>query len=335
MFNAFRLPRRQPTSRNLPVRLPEWSSLRVWTLFVLIGCCAAPLSFGQFPSSSDPAPKRTPRLLPDGSADNTSDEDDYESFDDYVPPSTIVRKTLAPPPGAQQLSTNHLWVDREQARVYIDGYVTMREGPLEMFACSVGTKEHESIVATLAPSREVHAALLLVGAKAGTPVSFLPRFVPATGQRIRVWVCYYDEDGDFQVSDARRWVRKDGTENDLKEDWVFGGSSFWKDPADGREYYQADGGDMICVSNFSTAMMDLPIASSAEAADLLYTPYTDRIPDQVTPVRLVLVPIPVPSDKPDVKSSLPAGVDPDTPPKSDSMPLKKEETEAETPSAES
>ena len=41
----------------------------------------------------------------------------------------------------------------------------MREGPLEMFACPSGTKEHESVVAVLSKSREIHAALLAIGAQ--------------------------------------------------------------------------------------------------------------------------------------------------------------------------
>ena len=214
-------------------------------------------------------------------------------------PDQRAAKAFAPPPDTKRLTKNsRLWVDLQQKRIYIDGYVAMRRGPLEMFACPVGTKEHESIVAALAKSREVHAALLAVGATPGTPVSYDPEFIPPTGQQIRVWVCWYDEDGKFQVSDARRWLQKQGTQQSMQEDWVFAGSGFWQDPADGKEYYQADGGDMICVSNFSTAMMDVPFPSSAKAGQLLFVPFTERIPEQGSPVRLVLVPIPVPTDKP-------------------------------------
>ncbi len=219
--------------------------------------------------------------------------------DHYVNPADVARAAFGDPPGAKRLGKENLWIDQVRKRVYFDGYVAMREGPLEMLACPVGSKEHESVIAVLPKSREVHAALLAVGAKPGTPVSFLPKFVPATGQRIRVWVCYRDEDEKFQSIDARRWIRKEETDEDLQEDWVFGGSSFWKDPRDNREYYQADAGDMICVSNFSTAMMDVPIASSADAAQLMYTPFTDRIPVRGVPVRVVLLPIPLPKDRPD------------------------------------
>jgi hypothetical protein len=105
----------------------------------------------------------------------------------------------------------------------------------------------------------------------------------------------------------------------MEPDWVFAGSGFWKDPSDGREYYRADSGDMICVSNFTSAMMDVPIASSAEANDLQFKPFTQRIPDQGTPVRIVLVPIPIPSDKPDSKPK----ADAKTPPTEKVLPMKR------------
>lgn len=238
---------------------------------------------------------------------------------EFVDPRLVAKEAFGEPIGAKRLAKLNLWVDQKKQRVYFDGYVAMRSGPLEMLACPAGSKEHESVIATLPKSSEVHAALLAVGAKPGTPVAFLPKFVPATGQRIRVWVCYRDNAGKFQVVDARRWIRKGAADKHLEEDWVFGGSSFWKDPRNNTEHYQANGGDMICVSNFSTAMMDLPIASSAEASRLLYEPFTSRIPERGVPVRVVLAPIPLPSDKPDNAPK----VDPDLPPDESALPAKK------------
>ena len=218
--------------------------------------------------------------------------------EEFIPPDKVVQEAFSPPPNAKALSKRNLWIDSKNKRVIFDGYVAMNDGPLEMFACPVGTKEHESIIGTLPRAKEVHAALLAVGAQHGTPVEFLPRFVPATGQRIRIWVCYWDKENKFHAVDGRRWVKHAKTKRQMETDWVFAGSGFWKDPSDGREYYRADSGDMICVSNFNSAMLDVPIASSAEANDLQFVPFTERIPPQGTPLRLVLVPIPLPSDNP-------------------------------------
>tara|TARA_R110002049_G_scaffold27321_2_gene94248 strand:- start:463038 stop:464270 length:1233 start_codon:yes stop_codon:yes gene_type:complete len=246
-----------------------------------------------------PIPKN--RLL---TAPGDGENETEEILDAFVGPDQKVRDTMVPPPLAQPLGRdNHLWINRKNSMVIADGYVAMRRGVLEMFACPMGTKEHESVVATLAQSKEVHAALLAVGAEPGTPVQFVPKFIPATGQVIRVWVCWRDADDQFHSVDARTWVQKMGDKQAMKAEWIFAGSGFWKDPSDGRDYYQADGGDMICVSNFSTAMMDISIASSAESDHLMYEPATDKVPERGTPVRLVLIPIPNPADLADPKEA--------------------------------
>lgn len=211
----------------------------------------------------------------------------------------VAGKAFLPPPNAKSLSkSGRLWIDRKRERVYIDGYVAMTRGPLEMFACPAGTKEHESIVAVLAKAREVHAALLAIDATPGTPVRFRPEFLPPTGQVIRVWVCWYDSENQFHTVDGREWIEDLETEKSMTAEWVFAGSGFWQDPSDKREYYQADSGDMICVSNFSSAMLDIAISSSADADSLRFVPFERKIPARKTPVRLVLVPVPLPADNP-------------------------------------
>lgn len=237
--------------------------------------------------------------LPAGNATGPVDADAALKELGYKEPADIVREALGDPPNAKRLSQkSSLWVDTKNHRVFVDGYIALRDAPLEMFACPAGTKEHESIVGVLAKSNEVHAALLAIGAMPGTTVKFDPKYVPATGQRIRVWVMYRDPAGEFKSVDARSWVRKGEAGQSLEMDWVFAGSTTWTDPQDGVNYYQANSGEMICVSNFGTAMMDLPIESSDSTGALQFWAYTDRIPPNLTPVRLVLVPIPIPSDKP-------------------------------------
>ncbi len=259
---------------------------------------------------------------------NTADGDQTDEMDEeeeLPTPLEYLSEKFLPPPNAKRLSQESLlWVDRKSNRVYIDGYVAVNRGPLEMFACPIGTKEHESVVATVAQSSEVHAALLAVGAQVGTPARFAEEFTPPTGQRIRIWVCWLDPDGNFQVIDARKWIQDSKSKESIEADWVFAGSGFFKDEDDGREYYRADGGDMICVSNFSSAMLDLSIPSSADADALLYQPFTERMPERGTPVRLVLVPIPYMTDKP--QAPLAKVQDPNEPPSKEAFVSKKSET---------
>ena len=52
--------------------------------------------------------------------------------------------------------------------------------------------------------------------------------------------------------------------------------------------YLAEDGDLICVSNFISALLDVPVKSSADEAHLVYRPLTENIPPVGTPVALVL-----------------------------------------------
>ena len=52
----------------------------------------------------------------------------------------------------------------------------------------------------------------------------------------------------------------------------------------------AEGGEMICLSNFSTAMMDLTVESPQENASLFFEALTGQIPPLGTEVRMILTP---------------------------------------------
>jgi hypothetical protein len=170
----------------------------------------------------------------------------------------------------------------------VDGYVSLREGFLEMFACPAGTKEHESVVAVHARAQVVHAALLAIGLEPGHPVSFQPKFSPPEGPEIRVEVHWLNDQQGWEKSLGQQWVLDEANQQVLGQSWLFAGSSFWTDEATGTRYYQAEAGDFICVSNFSTAMLDLPIESSQNDAQRSYVANTKRIPPLGTPVRLIL-----------------------------------------------
>lgn len=198
---------------------------------------------------------------------------------------------LPPPPGAKAMpAPNRTWVDMKEKVVYVDGYVSLREGMLEMFACPVGTKEHESVVAVYSWAQVVHAALLALGAETGTPVVFEPEFKPPTGTEIKIEVRWLDDKGEWQSARAQEWIRDVKTGKPMEHPWVFAGSGFWKDETSGREHYMAEAGDFICVSNFSTATLDIPAESSQVNEGLLFEAFTDKIPPLGTPVRLVLKP---------------------------------------------
>ena len=194
-----------------------------------------------------------------------------------------------PHPDLKRLAPDEeVWVDTRAKEVVVGGSVVLDKGPIEFFACPKETKEHESIVATRATARLVHAALLAIGLESGRPVSFDPEYAAATGPRVRVRMRWTDADGKVQVTAAQTWIRDTRTGKAMAHDWVFAGSSFWTDPTDGKEYYQADGGDLICVSNFPTAMLDLPVESSQSNEALLFEAFEGHVPPRGTAVEILL-----------------------------------------------
>ena len=189
------------------------------------------------------------------------------------------------------------WVDTKHKRVVVDGTICLTQGQLEMFACIERTKEHESIVAVAVQAYSIHAALLLVGAQAGTPVQFQPAYKPPTGTEIEITVIWKDEKGQEQRKRAQELIKNVKTGEAMDLPWVFAGSRFYEDPTTGRKHYTAEGGDFICLSNFPSAMLDVPAKSSMSGSELLFEAFTEHIPKIGTKVRIVLEPK-LPKEKP-------------------------------------
>src|SRR5262245_28597837 len=194
----------------------------------------------------------------------------------------------------------YLEIQGEQRRVLVESYVCLRKGQLEQFLTRKRTKEHEAILAADVDARKIHEALLLAKAEPGAPVQFFDqktmtaKYVPARGHVIKVSVEYKDEQGQMQRHAAQKWVRSFKTKKDLDHDWVFAGSILFPNPEDNTKppFYMANDGDVICVSNFETAMLDLPIKSPKDNDDLAFEAHTERIPPLETPVLVILEPVP-------------------------------------------
>lgn len=209
--------------------------------------------------------------------------------DEFTP---VKLPKLPEPQGATRLSPDFdVWLDPKRGVVLVDGQVSLRRGMLEMFACIRNTKEHESIVTVDTQAFLVHAGLLRLGAEPGHPAQFVPEFKPPAGTEIEVTVEWRDEDGKEHTARAQDWIRDLKTDKAMTYPFVFAGSRFWTDEETGKQYYQAEGGDFICVSNFGTAALDIPVESSQSNDALEFETFTEKIPALGTPVRLVLKPV--------------------------------------------
>jgi hypothetical protein len=248
-------------------------------------------------------------------------------------------------------------LDKPGRRLLLKTEVVLREGLLEQFCCLKQTKEHESILSLDGRAHTVHAGLLALGAKVGSPVRYTPEYKAPTGQRIEIFVSWTDEKGKLRRVPAQSWVRKatqrfwgvklealpaglklpenselryeeklkelswygpmtlrqkeqflalstdkayrsaiahffeQGQSHEMKADFVFAGSGFYKDEETKQEYYLAEDGDFICVANFPGATIDVSVPSSPEGEGVLFEAYTERIPPRETPVTVELIPV--------------------------------------------
>ena len=180
----------------------------------------------------------------------------------------------------------------KKRRVLVNAEVCLREGQLELFLCRKQTKEHEAILTADVDARKIHAALIAAGAVEGSPVRFVPKYRSASGTTIKVFVQYKDKGKQVTVS-AKSWITNAKTKKPMESDWVFAGSHLVANPLDpdGKKYYLANDGDVICVSNFETALLDLPIKSPKDNADLAFVANTEHIPPQGTQVVVILEPV--------------------------------------------
>jgi hypothetical protein len=59
-----------------------------------------------------------------------------------------------------------------------------------------------------------------------------------------------------------------------------------------QSFYAADDGDLVTVANFSSSILDLPFASTANDTDRVFIAHTERIPPIGTAVTLSFRPRP-------------------------------------------
>jgi hypothetical protein len=189
-----------------------------------------------------------------------------------------------------------LLVDGDKRKVMVQAEVCLREGMLEHLMCRQRTKEHEAVLSADVDARDIHKALIVAKASPGKTVQFKEdgTVVPPTGTSIKVMLTYKDKDKNKTVTvPGRDWVRDFKTKKSLDVDWVFAGSQLLENPLekDKPPLYAANGGDVICVSNFEGAMLDLPISSSKNNAELEFEAFTERIPPIGTAVTVILEPV--------------------------------------------
>lgn len=206
-------------------------------------------------------------------------------------------------------------IEPAEGIVDVEAQVTLTDGLLELIACTKGTKEHESILAILASPLHVHTALLLIGARNGTPAMRRPaneelthwiHYRP-TGDSIAVSLLFEGPDGiiserpisDFikrTESDAHRSRRGD-TIDEIAEDeaakkfpdvFLFTGSHLLENK-DGTKQYLADtSGHAVTISTFGDELLGLADIQSHANGELIWEVDATHLPPMDSKVTLRL-----------------------------------------------
>ncbi len=145
----------------------------------------------------------------------------------------------------------HVRVDREAGVVDVDVYVSPKRAEgiewLELIVCTPGTREHESLVVSLANPRHIHAAVLLLGLEPGTPLRVErveDEWVlhPPTGPEVDLFFVLPVEEGEGaqqQEVPVSQWVRERETGEALPSHrFLFAGSEVIE--RDGQSYFMAE-----------------------------------------------------------------------------------------------
>ncbi len=201
---------------------------------------------------------------------------------------------------------DHVRVHRTRQFVEFDGIIMWEfhdpqtpDTYLEQIVCTPDTKEHESLVVSLARPSAVHAALLLVGVQPGQPGSWRirnGRLVPDPPVGDPLIVRFVTADG--VEHDPLTWII-DGTRTRTMREhmgnapaFVFGGSRFVN--FNGRDVYDADySGTLVGLTTFGGETISFREVISHEASiqPPQWLAFNERLPEVGEPVVVRIYPV--------------------------------------------
>lgn len=208
-----------------------------------------------------------------------------------APPGQSTPAPASAPAGARPFQPG-VAIDWTARRVFVDGSITLREGPLEYFAC-FSHKAHESIIELSASAQHVYMALGLIGLQPGNPPQWdeaAQRFTPPSGELVDVGV-QWEAGNTLRSAPAFDWLlRIEYTRPAPARPWVFGGSR----PAGDARSADRTGSGVALVQD-PDALLSLSRNRSDRTADLWAQANTPLIPPLATPVRVIFSAAAVPT----------------------------------------
>ena len=184
-------------------------------------------------------------------------------------------------PGAEEalrkLNLSGIKLNLKERCIDVNATVCLHEGLLELVACTKGSKEHESILSIAARPMHIHAAMLLIGAKPGTPAMRKARdeartrwvSVEPAGDPIGVSLVFPDSKGKPQEHPISKFISPaqpdeiSGIPANKKlktfpASFLFAGSHLVEDGPGPKKYVCEQSGNVISISTFGDELLCLP-----------------------------------------------------------------------------
>ena len=215
-------------------------------------------------------------------------------------------------PHRKQVKLPGLIVDFEHRCVDLEAKVCLERGYLELVACTVGSKEHESIVSVVARPIHVHTALLLLGANNGNPAmrkqvnDDQPRWVelPPQGDPVEVSLVFKNSKGKMVERPIRDFVKRSGEVAGtgrpaggnqqaaaFPKSFLFAGSQL-RDAGSGPRQYLADrSGHVVSISSFGDELLCFPTQQTHANSALDWEVDSKHLPKVGTGLTLRLRPL--------------------------------------------
>lgn len=127
--------------------------------------------------------------------------------------------------GPETFELGRVRIDKKSGAVSFPAVVNFREGPVEYLVVTSGGKIHESIFRTDVGPRQIHVAMLLLGA-GGAGTNALPEdpALPLPGDKVGVLISW-QAGGRKRARAGEEFVRDRKRDASLKKgDWVYTGS---------------------------------------------------------------------------------------------------------------
>lgn len=191
-------------------------------------------------------------------------------------------------------------VEKAANTVSFPAKVNMVDGLLEYLLVTPQGSAHESLFVTDAPPREVHMAMLLLGAKGMEPPKdgkaqeridseFLAKAPKLTGDKITITARWKDKDGKEQVTPVERWIvrmihsRKKASETVPAADgpWLYTGSYFY-----GNNFVAQTTGAHASLVTYPGALINNPRTGSND--DHMWFVNKETVPPKDTPVTFTI-----------------------------------------------